>query len=395
MNVNEVVIVAAARTPQGRLMGQLAPLSATELGSWAIRGALERGGITPDAVDAVIIGHVLQAGTGQNPAKQAAVGAGLNRSVAATSVNKVCLSGLAAVIDARRMILLGDAEVVIAAGMESMTRAPHLLPGSRSGWKHGSFEVVDHSAYDGLRDADDGSSMGASTDAANARFGISRAAQDAFALRSHQRAAAAQRSGVFADEIVPILIPTRKGGKVVIDADEGVRPDSTLESLAALRAAFIDGGSVTAGNSSPISDGAAAVVLTTRNRAVAEGWTIMAVVGQSGQVAGSDHTLHEQPANALELACRKQGISPTQLDLVEINEAFAAVVLQSQRRLELSEDIVNIHGGAIALGHPLGASGNRLVVHAAHELLRRKSGTAGIALCGGGAQGDALILSAP
>ncbi len=395
MNANDVVIVAAARTAQGRLQGQLAALPATELGSVAIRGALERGRIDQSAVDAVVIGHVLQAGAGQNPAKQASIGAGLDRAVPATSVNKVCLSGLTAVIDARRMILSGDAEVVVAAGMESMTQAPHLLPGSRAGWKHGSFEALDHSAYDGLRDAYDGSSMGATTDDANPRFEVTRKQQDAVAHRSHARAAAAQKAGVFADEIIPIAIPARRGEPIIVDTDEGVRPDSTPETLAGLRPAFIEGGSVTAGNSSPISDGASAVVLSTRSRAEKEGWTVMAVVGQSGQVAGSDNTLHEQPATALELACRKQGITPADLDLVEINEAFAAVVVRSQRRLGLADDVVNIHGGGIAVGHPLGASGNRLVVHAAHELQRRGSGAAGIALCGGGAQGEALILTAP
>jgi acetyl-CoA C-acetyltransferase len=394
MNANEVVIVAAARTAQGRLLGQLATVPATALGSAAIRGALERGKIDPRAIDAVIIGHVLQAGAGQNPAKQAAVGAGLARSVPATSVNKVCLSGLTAVIDARRMILVGDAEVVVAGGMESMSQAPHLLPGSRSGWKHGSAEVLDHSAHDGLRDAYDGSSMGVTTDDANPGFEVTRQQQDAVAHRSHIRAGAAQKSGIFAEEIVPVTVPVRRGGSLVVDSDEGVRPDSTMASLAGLRPAFTEHGSITAGNSSPISDGASAVVVTTRERAVRENWTIMAVVGHSGQVAGSDNTLHEQPADALALACQKQGITPADLDLVEINEAFGGVVVQSQRRLGLSDDVVNIHGGGIALGHPLGASGNRLVVHAAHELHRRGAGAAGVALCGGGAQGEALILTA-
>ncbi|WP_404434256.1 acetyl-CoA C-acetyltransferase [Microbacterium lacus] len=394
MTTDDVVIVAAARTAQGRLNGQLASFSATDLGAAAIRGALERGGVDPANVDAVIIGHVLQAGAGQNPAKQTALAAGLDRTVHATSVNKVCLSGLTAVIDARRMILVGDAQVVVAAGMESMTHAPHLLPGSRVGWKYGNFEVLDHLAHDGLRDAYDGTSMGATTDEANPRFDVTREQQDAAAHRSHSRAAAAQRGGVFADEIVPLSVVARGGESRIVDTDEGVRHDSTPESLAGLRPAFTEGGSVTAGNSSPLSDGASAVVLTTRTRAKRERWTVLAVVGESGQVAGTDNTLHEQPANALAVACQKQGINPADLDLVEINEAFGAVVVQSQRRLGLLDDVVNIHGGGIAVGHPLGASGNRLVVHAAHELHRRGIGTAGVALCGGGAQGEALILTA-
>jgi acetyl-CoA C-acetyltransferase len=395
MKSEEVVIVAAARTPQGRLSGQLAGLAATELGSAAIRGALAQGMVPPEAVDAVIVGHVLQAGTGQNPAKQAALGAGIAWDVPATSVNKVCLSGLTAVIDAKRMIMAGDAEVVVAAGMESMTRAPHLLPGARAGWKVGGFEALDHLEFDGLRDAYDGSSMGLATEQANPRFEVTREEQDAVALRSHLRAAAAQDKGVFDDEIVPLEAPARRGAPVTLTRDEGVRPDSTMETLAGLRPAFTEDGTITAGNSSPISDGASAVILTTRARADAEGWVAMAVVGQSGQVAGPDSSLQEQPARALELACRKQGIRPADLDVVELNEAFAAVIVQSQRRLGLSDDVVNVHGGGIALGHPLGASGNRLTVHLAHELLRRGTGTAGIALCGGGGQGEALILSAP
>ncbi|MBT2554146.1 acetyl-CoA C-acyltransferase [Arthrobacter sp. ISL-5] len=395
MKNEEVVIVAAARTPQGRLGGQLAALSAAELGSAAIRGALDRGGIPAAAIGAVIIGHVLQAGTGQNPAKQAALGAGISWDVPATSVNKVCLSGLTAVIDAKRMIMAGDADVVVAAGMESMTRAPHLLPGTRGGWKYGTAHALDHLEFDGLRDAYDGSSMGLSTEKANPRFDVTREQQDAVALRSHLRAAAAQAAGLFDSEIVPVSVPARQGAPLVLTQDEGVRADSTMATLAGLRPAFANDGTITAGNSSPISDGAAAVILTTRARAEAENWVIMAVVGQSGQVAGPDNSLHAQPARALELACRKQGISPADLDLIEINEAFGAVIVQSQRRINVHDEVVNIHGGGIALGHPLGASGNRLTVHVAHELFRRGTGTAGIALCGGGAQGEAIILAAP
>lgn len=393
MNQDDVVIVAAARTPQGRLKGQLAPLTAVQLGSIAIKGALEQGGIPAEAVDAVLVGQVLPAGSGQNPARQAAVGAGIGWDVHASSVNKVCLSGLTAVIDATRMLKLGDATVVVAAGMESMTRSPHLLMGSRDGWAYGSVEVLDHMAYDGLTDAYDRESMGASTERHNGRFEITREVQDAVAARSHQRAAAAQNDGVFESEIVPVTIPQRKGDPVVLTKDEGVRPDTTSETLAGLRPAFAEGGSITAGNSSQISDGASAVVLTTRSHADEQGWPVLAVVGASGQVAGPDNSLHSQPARAIEKAVAKQGISVADLDVVEINEAFGAVVARSQAELGLADDIVNIHGGGIAIGHPIGASGNRLVVHAVHELVRRGSGTAAVALCGGGGQGDALILT--
>ena len=393
MNHDDVVIVAAARTPQGRLKGQLAPLTAVQLGSAAIKGALEKGGIPADAVDAVLVGQVLAAGAGQNPARQAAVGAGISWDVHAGSINKVCLSGLTAVIDGARMIALGDATVVVAAGMESMTRAPHLLMGSRDGWTYGSIEVLDHMAYDGLTDVYDRESMGASTERHNDRFEITREAQDAVAARSHQRAAAAQAEGLFDAEIVPVQIPQRKGDPVVVTKDEGVRPETTVETLAGLRPAFAEGGSITAGNSSQISDGASAVVLTSRSHADENGWPVLAVVGASGQVAGPDNSLHAQPARAIEKACAKQGISPGDLDIVEINEAFGAVVARSQVELGLSDEVVNPHGGGIAIGHPIGASGNRLVVHAVHELVRRGGGTAAVALCGGGGQGDALILT--
>ncbi|MFG6477196.1 acetyl-CoA C-acetyltransferase [Microbacterium sp. P06] len=393
MTPDDVVLVSAARTPQGRLKGQLSSLAATELGAIAIRAALERGGVPADAVDAVLAGQVLQAGAGQNPARQAALGAGIGWNVHAATVNKVCLSGLTAVIDAKRMIDAGDATVVVAAGMESMSRAPHLLMGSREGWAYGSVEALDHMAHDGLTDATDHESMGASTERANERFGVTREAQDAVAARSHQRAAAAQEAGVFDGEIVPVEVPQRKGPPVVVSLDEGIRPGTTIETLAALRPAFAEGGSLTAGNSSPISDGASAVVLTTRSHAAEKGWPVLAVVGAAGQVAGPDNSLHEQPARAIEAACAKQGIAPGDLDVVEINEAFGAVVARSQAELGLSDDVVNIHGGGIAIGHPIGASGNRLVVHAVHELVRRGSGTAVVALCGGGGQGDALILT--
>lgn len=395
-NVNsaqDVVIVAAARTPQGRLKGQLAAFTAPQLGSFAIRGALERGGVSPDAVDAVIVGQVLAAGSGQNAARQAAIGAGIGWDVPAHSVNKVCLSGLTAVIDAARMIRTGDAEVVVAAGMESMTRAPHLLMGSRDGWTYGSVEVLDHMAYDGLTDAYDRESMGASTERHNARYELTREAQDRVAALSHQRAAAAQEAGVFDAEIVPVAVPQRRSEPVVVTRDEGIRPDTTVASLAGLRPAFAEGGSITAGNSSQISDGASAVVVTTRARAEAEGWSVLVAVGASGQTAGPDNSLQAQPARAIERACAKQGIAPGALDIVEINEAFGAVVARSQTELGLDEGIVNVHGGGIAIGHPIGASGTRLVVHMAHELVRRGGGIGAVGLCGGGGQGEALILT--
>ncbi len=393
MNHDDIVIVAAARTPQGRLKGQLASLSAPQLGSLAIAGALEKGGIPAEAVDAVLVGQVLAAGSGQNPARQAAIGAGIGWDVHAGSVNKVCLSGLTAIIDGARMLAVGDATVVVAAGMESMTRSPHLLVGSRDGWAYGSVEVLDHMAYDGLTDAYDRESMGASTERLNAKYDVTREAQDAVAARSHQRAAAAQAAGAFDAEIVAVEIPQRRGEPLVVTTDEGIRPETTVDTLAKLRPAFAEGGSITAGNASQISDGASAVVLTTRSHADENGWDVLAVVGASGQVAGPDNSLHAQPARAIEKAVAKQGIAVSDLDFVEINEAFGAVVARSQTELGLSDDVVNIHGGGIAIGHPIGASGNRLVVHAVHELVRRGGGTAAVALCGGGGQGDALILT--
>ncbi|AXL11948.1 acetyl-CoA C-acetyltransferase [Microbacterium foliorum] len=390
---HDIVIVAAARTPQGRLKGQLASFTAVQLGALAIRGALTQASVAPDAVDAVIVGQVLAAGSGQNAARQAAIGAGIGWDVPAHSVNKVCLSGLTAIIDAARMIRTGDAAVVVAAGMESMTRAPHLLMGSRDGWTYGSVEVLDHLAYDGLTDAYDRESMGASTERHNARFDLTRRAQDEVAALSHQRAAAAQAAGVFDDEIIPVSVPQRRGEPLTVTADEGIRPDTTVETLGALRAAFAEGGSITAGNSSQISDGASAVVVTTRATADAHGWPVLATVGASGQTAGPDNSLQAQPARAIERACEKQGMAPSDLDFVEINEAFGAVVARSQTELGLSSDIVNIHGGGIAIGHPIGASGTRLVVHAVHELARRGSGNAAVGLCGGGGQGEALILT--
>ena len=390
---NDVVIVAAARTPQGRILGQLASLSAVELGSLAIKGALEQSGVAASEVQAVIMGHVLQAGAGQNPARQASIAAGIGWNVPTVTINKVCLSGLAAIIDAARIIRAGEADVVVAGGQESMTNAPHVLPGSRKGWNYGSISAVDSVANDGLTDAFDHESMGLSTEKHNSRLSISRTEQDEVAAASHQRAAQATSDGIFAGEIVPVQITGRKGDVSTITTDEGVRPESTTETLARLRPAFSPDGDITAGNSSPLSDGAAALVLTSRDYAEKNGLAILAVVGASGQVAGPDNSLHSQPSNAIKAALARADWSASDLDFIEINEAFASVAIQSTRDLGVSPELVNVHGGAIAIGHPIGASGARLAVHAAHELARRGSGRAAVALCGGGGQGEALLLS--
>lgn len=386
---SDVVIVGGARTPYAKLAGALASMTAVQLGSHAIRAAVERACVAPGAVDAVLLGQVLQAGAGQNPARQAALGAGLDPRVHASAVNKVCLSGLTAVIDAARMIRAGDAEVVVAGGMESMTHAPHLLPGVRTGWLYGDRTARDHLAHDGLTDAVDGGPMGALTERGNADRGLTRDEQDAVALASHQRATAARE--VIAAEIAPVTIRSRKGD-VIVDADEGVRADTSAEGLATLRPAFSPDGTITAGNASQLSDGAAALVLTTRAHAEEAGLTVMAVLGATGQVAGPDNHLHSQPARAISAALERAGWAAGDLDLVEINEAFAAVSVASTRELGLDPERVNIHGGAIALGHPIGSSGARLVLHAAYELARRDAGRAAVALCGGGGQGDALLL---
>jgi len=391
----ESVIVNGARTPMGRLLGNLKDLSGVQLGSVAIRAALERSGVAPDQVEYVIMGQVLQAGAGQMSARQAAVGAGIPMSTPALTVNKVCLSGLDAIALADQLIRAGEFDIVVAGGMESMTNAPHLLVGSRSGYKYGDVTMVDHMALDGLTDAYEGRSMGESTDHHNAARGITRAEQDAFGARSHQLAAAAQKNGTFAEEITPVSLPQRKGDPIVISEDEGVRPDTTVETLARLRPAFGAEGTITAGTSSPISDGACAVVVMRRSKAEELGLTWLAEIGAHGNVAGPDNSLHSQPANAIAQAARKQGIAVADLDLIEINEAFAAVGIQSMRDLGLSEDIVNVNGGAIALGHPIGMSGARLVLTLALELRRRSGGTGAAALCGGGGQGDALIITVP
>ncbi|MEW2379893.1 acetyl-CoA C-acetyltransferase [Micromonospora sp. NPDC047812] len=389
------VIVSGARTPMGRLLGNLKDLPATRLGGVAIKAALERAGVAPDQVQYVIMGQVLQAGAGQIPARQAAVEAGIPMSVPALTVNKVCLSGLDAIALADQLIRAGEFDIVVAGGMESMTNAPHLLLGQRGGYKYGDVVVKDHMALDGLTDAWDSCAMGESTERHNARHGITREEQDAFAAASHQRAAAAQKNGHFADEITPVVIPQRKGDPLVISEDEGIRPDTTVESLAKLRPAFAKDGTITAGTSSPISDGAAAVVVMSKAKAKELGLTWLAEIGAHGNVAGPDNSLHSQPSNAIQHALKKGGLGIEDLDLIEINEAFAQVGIQSTRDLGVSPDKVNVNGGAIALGHPIGMSGARLVLTLALELKRRGGGTGAAALCGGGGQGDALIIHVP
>lgn len=390
---DDVVVVGAARTPNGRLKGALASVSAVELGAVAIRAALARGRVEPDEVDAVVMGNVLQAGLGQAPARQAAIAAGLGWDVPAVTVNTVCLSGLTAIIDAVRRIRCADADVVVAGGMESMSQAPHLLMGSRAGWAFGDVTAVDSMANDGLSDAWTHEAMGLDTERRTAEHPASREEQDAIAARSHRLAAQAWADGVFDAEIAPVVVVGRRGDTVV-DTDEGIRPDTTVETLARLRPAFAPDGTLTAGNSSTINDGGAAVVLTTRGVAAARGWDVLATVRAHAQVAGPSPALAPQPGNAILRALDLEGWTPRDLDLLEVNEAFAAVAVHAVRQLGVPLDRVNVHGGAIALGHPLGQSGARLVVHLAHELRRRGAGRGAVALCGGTGQGDALLLEA-
>lgn len=388
----DVVILAAARTPQGRLNGQLASFTAVELGAHAIKAAIAASGLDAGRVDAVIMGQVLQAGAGQNPARQSAIAAGIGWNVPTVTINKVCLSGLTAVIDAARLIRSGDATVVVAGGQESMTRAPHVLPGSRQGWTYGTVQALDVAAHDGLTDAFDGQSMGLSTETRNLSLGIDRTSQDNVAAQSHQRAALAAKNGVFDDEIAAISVKQRKGDPIVVSTDEGVRPNTSIETLAGLKAAFVTDGTITAGNSSPLSDGASALVLASRQFAEENGLEYLAVVGKPGQVAGPDNSLHSQPSRAIANALDRAGWNISDLDFIEINEAFGSVAVQSLKDLDYPLEKCNLHGGAIALGHPIGASGARLALHAAHELKRRGSGKAAVSLCGGGGQGEALLL---
>ncbi|MDQ1749244.1 MAG: acetyl-CoA C-acetyltransferase [Pseudonocardiales bacterium] len=390
------VIVGGARTPMGRLLGSLKDFSAPALGGIAIRAALEKTGIDPTQVQYVIMGQVLQAGDGQGPARQAAVAGGIPMSVPAVAINKLCLSGINAIAMADQLIRLGEYDIVVAGGQESMTQAPHLLTGSREGFKYGDVTMRDHMAYDGLWDAFTDQAMGALTEDANvADQEFTRAAQDAFAARSHQLAAQAWKNGVFDDEVATVLIPQRKGDPIEFRDDEGVRGDTTLESLARLRPAFRKDGTITAGSASQISDGAAAVVVMSKAKAEELGVQWLAEIGAAGSVAGPDSSLQSQPANAIKLATDKQGIAVSDLDLIEINEAFAAVGLASTKQLGVDPQIVNVNGGAIAVGHPIGMSGARIVLHLALELKRRGGGIGAAALCGGGGQGDALIITVP
>ncbi|MGW2300166.1 acetyl-CoA C-acetyltransferase [Streptomyces sp. NPDC001809] len=386
------VIVAGARTPMGRLLGSLSSFSGADLGGFAIKAALDRAGIGGDQVQYVIMGQVLQAGAGQIPARQAAVKAGIPMNVPALTVNKVCLSGLDAIALADQLIRAGEFDVVVAGGQESMSNAPHLLPKSREGFKYGAVEMLDAMAYDGLTDAFENIAMGESTEKHNTRLGIRRAEQDEVAALSHQRAAAAQKNGVFEAEITPVEIPQRRGEPVVFSKDEGIRAETTAESLGKLRPAFAKDGTITAGSSSQISDGAAAVVVMSKAKAEELGLEWIAEIGAHGNVAGPDNSLQSQPSNAILHALKKEGLAVGDLDLIEINEAFAAVAVQSMKDLGVTPEKVNVNGGAIALGHPIGMSGARVVLHLALELKRRGGGVGAAALCGGGGQGDALIV---
>jgi acetyl-CoA C-acetyltransferase len=385
------LLVSSARTAIGKLSGSLATLPAADLGGAAIAGALERAGIAPEQVDHVILGHVLQAGQGQNPARQAAVKAGVPMEVPAVTVNKVCLSGIHAIYLANQMIASGDADVVVAGGMESMTQAPHLLPGSRRGYRLGDVTMVDSMISDGLWCAFDGVHMGAGTEAYVKAASISRAVQDELAAKSHERAATAVKEGRFAEEIVAVPVP-QKGDPLMFDTDEGVRPESTVESLGRLKPAFAKDGTITAGNASQISDGAAAVVLVSRAKATELGLVPLAELAGFGMVAGPDASLLTQPSRAIAKALQRAGLTVGDVDLFEINEAFAAVAAASMADLGISDEIVNVNGGAIALGHPIGASGTRLVLTLVNELRRRGGGLGAAALCGGGGQGEATLI---
>lgn len=390
--MSESVIVAGARTPIGKFLGAYSEVNAQQLGGHAISAALERSTVAPDAIEYVIMGQVLQAGQGQITARQAARKAGIPMDVPAITINKVCLSGLNAIALADQMIRAGEVSMVVAGGMESMTRTPYAVPGGRAGFRMGNAEVVDLMIHDGLWCAFDEKHMGAGSDAAAANLGITREEQDEWAARSHERAAEATKSGWLAEEIAPFTIPQRKGDPVLIEEDEGIRPGTTTESLAKLRPAFAGDGTITAGNASQLSDGGAAVIVTSRDRAQAEGLPILATIVGYGMVAGPDPSLEAQPSNAIKKAADKLGHDPGGYDLYEINEAFASVAVWSAKQLGVSSDKVNVNGGAIALGHPIGMSGARLALTLSYELKRRGGGSGVAALCGGGGQGDALVL---
>jgi acetyl-CoA C-acetyltransferase len=390
------VIVAGARTPLGRFLGSLKDFSGSDLGGIAIKGALEKAGVSGDHVDYVIMGQVLTAGAGQIPARQAAVKAGIPMTVPALTINKVCLSGIDAIALADQLIRAGEFEIVVAGGQESMTQAPHLLDKSREGFKYGNVTMRDHMDCDGLWDSFTDQGMGVLTEAGNVGdMAFTRAEQDEFSARSHQLAARAWKDGLYDDEVVGVSIPQRKGDPVEFRTDEGIRANTTAESLSGLRPAFSKDGTITAGSASQISDGAAAVVVMSKTKAQELGLTWLAEIGAHGVVAGPDSLLQSQPAQAIARACAKEGITPADLDLVEINEAFAAVGLASTKRLGIDSARVNVNGGAIAIGHPVGMSGARITLHLALELKRRGGGVGAAALCGGGGQGDALIVRVP
>ena len=392
---NHSVVLGAARTPIGRFGGGLLRLRATDLGAVAIRAALERAGVRPEQVDEVVMGHVIGAGAGQITARQAAVAAGVPMTVPATTLNKVCLSGMAAIAAADRSLRLGETAVAVAGGMESMSNAPYLAPAARWGARLGDAALVDSLQHDGLWCAFDQRTMGESSDLKNADLGISRAEQDAWAAESHRRAAAAGDSGLLDREIAPVEVAQKRGAPVTVTRDEGVRPGTTAESLAGMPPAFTEGGTITAGNASQISDGAAALVLASGAAAEAAGLTPRAEILAYGQIGGADPTLHERPAEAIEVALKLAGLTAADLDVIEINEAFAAVALWSARMLDLDPAQVNPNGGAVALGHPIGCTGARLAVTLINELQRRGGGVGAAVLCGGGGQGDALIIRVP
>ncbi len=386
------VLVAGARTPFGRLLGGLKTKSAAELGSVAIAEAIKRAGIEAAAVDYVIMGQVVQAGAGQNPARQAAIGAGVPNHIPAITINKVCLSGIEAIAMADQLIRAGEFEVVVAGGMESMSNGPHYLPRSREGAKYGDWVLKDSVAVDALTCAFDQVAMGESTEAFNGKYSFTREHQDEFSVASHSRSHAANQAGRLSPEIVPVEVDLGRGKTAVVEFDEGIRPDTTFESLSKLRPAFSSGGLITAGNASQISDGAVAVVVMKKSRAEALGLEWLAEIGAAGNVAGPDTSLQEQPANAVNHALAREGLTVADVDLFELNEAFAVVGLVSADKLGAPHEKVNVNGGAIAIGHPVGASGARLVLHLAYELNRRGGGIGAAALCGGGGQGSALLL---
>ena len=390
--MSESVIVAGARTPIGKFLGAFSDLSAMDLGGFAVAEALRRAGLSGDQIDYVLMGQVLQAGQGQITARQAATKGGVPMDVPCITINKVCLSGLNAVHLADTLIRAGEIEIAIAGGMESMTQAPYAMPKARTGARMGDAALVDLMIFDGLWDAFDHKHMGDGSDTVNKKLGIGRAEQDEWSARSHERAADATKAGRLRDEIVSVAIPQRKGDPILVEEDEGIRPGTTAESLAKLSPAFQKEGTITAGNASQISDGGAAMIVMSADKARSLGLEPLATVVAHGQVAGPDNSLHMQPANAIKKAAAKAGLDAAALDLYEMNEAFASVAIASGKALGVTEDKINVNGGAVALGHPIGMSGARLVLTLAQELKRRGGGVGAAALCGGGGQGDALII---